>query len=390
MARRASIIFATAALAVGAGIAAAVAVPAHADTQICDTWGSTTIQSGKYIVMNNVWGASTAQCINVTSTGFQVTTANHNNSTSGAPAAYPAIYMGCHYAACTTGSPFPATLSALGDVQSSVGISVPSSGEWDAAYDVWLDPTARTDGQNTGAEIMIWVNHLGRPQPVGSKVATTTLAGTTWDVWYGNSGWNVISYVRQSPATSFSGSVMSFADDAIGRGYAQRAWYMTSVQYGFEPWIGGTGLAVNSFSVTTGGTPPSTPASTPASTAPSSQSSSPSSSASNPGGTASCKVAYTKNEWSTGFTGNVTIGNTGSSAISGWTLGFSFPGDSKITSAWNATVTQSGNAVTATNLAYNGNIPAGGNTSFGFQGTYSSSNANPATFTLNGASCTLG
>jgi hypothetical protein len=382
MARRARFLIAAAVLAAGSGIAAAVALPAHADTQLCDTWGSTTIEGGKYTVMNNVWGASTRQCINVTSTGFQVTTAEHNNSTSGAPASYPAIYMGCHYASCTSGTPFPATLSALGDVQSSVSISVPSSGEWDAAYDVWLDPTARRDGQNTGAEIMIWVNHLGRPQPVGSKVGTANLAGATWDVWYGNSGWNVISYVRQSPATSFSGSVMSFANDAITRGYAQKAWYMTSVQYGFEPWIGGAGLAVNSFAVSTGGTPPSTPASTP----PSSASSSPS----NPGGSTACRVGDVKNEWPGGFTATVTITNTGSAAISSWNLGFSFPGDSKIVNAWNATVVQSGSAVTATGASYNGGIPAGGNASFGFQGTYTSNNANPSSFTLNGAACSVG
>ena len=30
----------------------------------------------------------------------------------------------------------------------------------------------------------------------------------------------------------------------------------------------------------------------------------------------------------------VTIANSGSSAISGWTLAFTFPGDQKITNAW--------------------------------------------------------
>jgi hypothetical protein len=28
---------------------------------------------------------------------------------------------------------------------------------YDASYDVWFDPTARTDGQNTGAELMVWL-----------------------------------------------------------------------------------------------------------------------------------------------------------------------------------------------------------------------------------------
>ena len=250
MVRRTRILLIAAFVAAATGATTLATVPANADTQICSQYGSTTIQSGRYIVMNNVWGASTSQCINVTSTGFKITSANHNNSTSGAPAAYPAVYMGCHYGACSTGSPFPKQVSALKTVTSSVGISVPTTGAWDAAYDIWYDPTARTNGQNTGAELMIWVNHLGAPQPGGSKIGTATLAGATWDVWYNRGGWNLISYVRQQPATSFSGSILDFTNDSITRGYIQKAWYLTSVQYGFEPWIGGAGLAVNTFAVT--------------------------------------------------------------------------------------------------------------------------------------------
>lgn len=201
--------------------------------------------------MNNVWGASTSQCINVTGTGFQITSANHNNSTSGAPASYPAVYTGCHYGACTPGK-LPAQLSGLGTVSSNVSITVPGTGEWDAAYDIWYDPTARKTGQNTGAELMIWINHLGRPQPAGSKIATATIAGATWDVWYGRASWNIVSYVRQQTTTSFDGNLTEFTTDAMSRGYVQQSWYMTSVQFGFEPWIGGAGLGVNSFSASIG------------------------------------------------------------------------------------------------------------------------------------------
>ncbi len=108
------------------------------------------------------------------------------------------------------------------------------------------------------------------------------------------------------------------------------------------------------------------------------------------GGTAGpCHVAYsTTSQWPGGFTANVTITNTGTSTINGWTLGFTFPGDQKITNAWNATATQSGAAVTATNASYDGTITPSGNTSFGFQGTWNSSDATPTGFTLNGATCT--
>jgi len=96
---------------------------------------------------------------------------------------------------------------------------------------------------------MIWLNRQGSIQPVGSRIATVNIAGGTWEVWYGNIGWNVISYVRTSTTNSLSFAVDEFFRDAVGRGYAQRAWYLTSIQAGFEPWVGGAGLAVNNFSV---------------------------------------------------------------------------------------------------------------------------------------------
>ncbi len=103
-----------------------------------------------------------------------------------------------------------------------------------------------------------------------------------------------------------------------------------------------------------------------------------------------CKVTYAPNSWGGGFTANVTVANTGTTAWSGWTVAWTWPGDQKVTNAWNAQVTQSGTKVTATNVSYNGAVPAGGSTSFGFQGTWSSSNASPTAFTVNGNACTVG
>jgi len=105
------------------------------------------------------------------------------------------------------------------------------------------------------------------------------------------------------------------------------------------------------------------------------------------GGT--CRVAYTtQSQWGGGFVAQVTITNTGSSAVNGWTLKFTFPCDQKITSGWNGTPSQSGENVTITNASYNATIAAGASTSLGFQGTWTSSDAAPTAFTLNGNSCT--
>jgi len=102
-----------------------------------------------------------------------------------------------------------------------------------------------------------------------------------------------------------------------------------------------------------------------------------------------CTVTYTtQSQWAGGFVASVTIANPGTSPISGWTLGFTFPGDQKITNAWSGTVTQSGAGVSIANVNYNATIAAGGSTSMGFQGTWASSDAVPTAFTVNGTACT--
>jgi hypothetical protein len=106
--------------------------------------------------------------------------------------------------------------------------------------------------------------------------------------------------------------------------------------------------------------------------------------------TGTCHVTYAPNNWQGGFTANITIANNGATAINGWTLTFTFPGDQKVTagSPWNATVSQSGANVTATNLSYNSTIAPGGSQSFGFQGTWTTSDAPPTSFSVNGVTCT--
>lgn len=72
------------------------------------------------------------------------------------------------------------------------------------------------------------------------------------------------------------------------------------------------------------------------------------------------------NQWEGGFQGEVTV--TAGTDLSGWTVTWSTGGEN-IEQAWNATLTQSGNQVTATNVEYNGVLATGTSTTFGFLGT---------------------
>ncbi|WP_199443658.1 GH12 family glycosyl hydrolase domain-containing protein [Umezawaea beigongshangensis] len=224
---------------------------AHADATICEQYGSTTVQ-GRYVVQNNRWGSSAAQCIDVTSTGFRIATQQGSAPTNGAPLSYPSVFLGCHYSNCSPGSTLPMQVSRIRSATSSITYQY-VGGTYNASYDIWLDPTPKTNGVNQ-MEIMIWFNRQGPIQPIGSAVGTTTVGGRTWEVWRGNNGGNnVISYVAPSPITSWSFNVLDFVNDVIARGAITNSWYLTSVQAGFEPWNGGTGLAVQNFSASVSG-----------------------------------------------------------------------------------------------------------------------------------------
>jgi predicted carbohydrate-binding protein with CBM5 and CBM33 domain len=139
--------------------------------------------------------------------------------------------------------------------------------------------------------------------------------------------------------------------------------------------------------------PASVPASRPASSAPASipvsrpASSAPASSrpaSSGPPATGGCSASYqVTSSWSGGFQASVTVANNSTSAISGWTVKWTFTSGETISQIWNATATTSGSTVTAKNVSYNGSIPANGNTNFGFLG----GGGAPAS-SVSGISCT--
>ncbi|MEU3604842.1 glycoside hydrolase family 18 chitinase [Streptomyces sp. NPDC035033] len=99
----------------------------------------------------------------------------------------------------------------------------------------------------------------------------------------------------------------------------------------------------------------------------------------------SVTATYTKTQdWGTGFGANWTIKNTGTTTISSWNLEWDYPSGTKVTSAWDATVTNSGDHWTAKNVGWNGTLAPGASVSFGYNGTGSGA---PSGCKINGASC---
>ncbi|MFE0496876.1 glycosyl hydrolase family 18 protein [Streptomyces albidoflavus] len=96
-------------------------------------------------------------------------------------------------------------------------------------------------------------------------------------------------------------------------------------------------------------------------------------------------ASYTRTQdWGSGFEGKWTVKNTGTAPLSGWTLEWDFPSGTKVTSAWDADVTNTGDHWTAKNKSWAGSLAPGASVSFGFNGT---GPGTPSGCKLNGASC---
>ncbi|WP_330235441.1 glycoside hydrolase family 18 chitinase [Streptomyces sp. NBC_00566] len=96
-------------------------------------------------------------------------------------------------------------------------------------------------------------------------------------------------------------------------------------------------------------------------------------------------ATYVKSQdWGSGFEGKWTVKNTGTTAISSWTIEWDFPSGTSVSSAWDADVTSSGTHWTAKNKSYNGSVAPGSSISFAFNGAGTGS---PANCKLNGDSC---
>ncbi len=206
-----------------------------------DRWGSWT--NGGYTLYNNIWGTGYgAQTIWANSYSNWGVWANHPN-TSGIKS-----YPNCEKV-------ISKALSSITRLKGNYNCTVPSSGSYNTAFDVWCN--------NYTYEIMIWVNWRGSVGPIassydasGNPVASysnVTIGGQTWNVYKGNNGSNeVYSFLRTSQATSGTVDIRStvnwikntpkwFGDVTIYK--VQCGWEITSSS-------GGLNFVMNSYSVT--------------------------------------------------------------------------------------------------------------------------------------------
>jgi hypothetical protein len=137
-----------------------------------------------------------------------------------------------------------------------------------------------------------------------------------------------------------------------------------------------------------GGTSTSSPSPSPTSTGSPSPSPAPSPTSTSQPASGCTLTSSVTSSWPGGYQLQLAVSNQGTGSSStgpstSWTAGFSFADTAEsVTSSWNATVSQSGQQVTASSESYNGAIPAGGSATWGLVVTGS----NPA---LSGLTCSL-
>ncbi|MBC7267955.1 MAG: PQQ-dependent sugar dehydrogenase [Streptomyces sp.] len=103
-----------------------------------------------------------------------------------------------------------------------------------------------------------------------------------------------------------------------------------------------------------------------------------------------CRVDRAVESWGTGTKVELTVTNTGSAPVNGWTLRYPLPLGQTIVSDWNTDLTQLANVVTATSASYNSAIAPGAAVTLGYVAQHTGDAAPPPRFMLNGDACAVG
>ncbi|GAA2397566.1 hypothetical protein GCM10010420_24490 [Streptomyces glaucosporus] len=250
-----------AALAVAASLTAtstastASAAPAAPAASTCEAFG--TIPMGKYYVNNNLWGQNSGQgrqCAWDTYRSGDTVGWGTEWEWSGAQhevKSFTSTVLGWHWGWQSDATELPVRLSANRPVVTSWDYTVSANpGTMNVAYDLWLHDKAAEDWEDQPTdEVMIWTYRSGGAGPLGQKTGTVTVGGATWDLYQGDIGWKVHSFVRTSNTTSVDLDLNAFLRELQRRGSLASTKYLSSVQAGTEVFAGKGRLDTTAYSV---------------------------------------------------------------------------------------------------------------------------------------------
>lgn len=133
------------------------------------------------------------------------------------------------------------SLNSLGHVTSSFSETLPGSGNFESAYDIWLN--------GSGIEVMVWTSTHGNVGPLGSNTGNLTIDGNTWTVYAGSNGSNpTYSFKRTSNENSGTVNILDLLKWLQNTRHYFSNPTLSQVQYGFE--ISGTNNTSETFAIT--------------------------------------------------------------------------------------------------------------------------------------------
>jgi len=196
--------------------------------------GEWNTPDGRFDLFNNEWNTSEDPgpqkiCGNSAS-DWQVTSTQRAGNT--AVLTYPSVQLNYNGQDGYPLSRFTSMTSSYAEAMHAV-----SGTDAEAAYDIWVN--------DLNKEVMIWVDNHGQA-PAGSKVATTTFSGATWDL-YETSDRSYMAFVRQGNASSGTVDLFAALKYLQGRGDLAAGDVLWQVNFGFE--ICSTAGAPETFTV---------------------------------------------------------------------------------------------------------------------------------------------
>ncbi|KAK5166873.1 Endoglucanase-1 [Saxophila tyrrhenica] len=226
-------------------IAASASVALAQSTSLCEQYA--TYSSGSYVINNNLWGegsGSGSQCTYVTDASDSgvawKTTWNWSGGDSSVKSYANSQYL------------FDKRLvSEVNSIDTSVEWSYDNTDiNADVSYDLFTAADINHVTYSGDYELMVWLAKYGPAQPIGSQIDTATIAGTSWQVWYGGSTQQTYSFVASSPITSWSGDINDFFEYLVSsQGFPASSQYLINMQFGTEPFTGGeTTFSVDQWS----------------------------------------------------------------------------------------------------------------------------------------------
>jgi hypothetical protein len=208
------------ALIAGTGIAHAAAWSSSAKF---GSWSN-----GGYILNNDVWGSG-AGPETIWANSFHNWGVSSDQPATNGVKAYPHVEFDVNK-----------SLSALHGVSSSFAVTVPGTGVYNTAYDIWLN--------NNSFEVMLWMNEVVAG-PLGSLRQTVSVGGFTWKLFTGSNGANqVYSFINTGQTNSGTVNVLSVLKWLQSNGlFGGSTATLGNIQFGWE--ISSTNNSTRNFTV---------------------------------------------------------------------------------------------------------------------------------------------